>query len=86
MWGFPICDYDLKEYLYSDYDLQIQSQSEMTKAKHVFTHKIWDMTLFKVVVKEKVELDLPLVHWIKLEDLKEYALPTAFKVLLKDLL
>lgn len=88
LWGLACFDYDepLEEsipyWLEENLDLDYVSHEKLKESKHVFTHLIWDMTLIKVIVKDKKVVDFPEVVWIKVESLSEYALPTAFKKLL----
>lgn len=68
------------EYLKQQYKpLRIK---EVKSSKHIFTHKIWNMTNYIVYVEEK-----NLNHiWVEFETLKkQYAIPSAFKVQFKEL-
>lgn len=50
---------------------------------HVFTHKIWHMDGYKIILKEKPNNDF---IWVSLKNLQShYSLPTAFSYFLKDL-
>lgn len=51
------------------------------KEKHVFTHLIWNMPINRIRLKTKLE-EKDLI-WIKIDDLKNIAFPTAFNKLFK---
>lgn len=88
LWGLACFDYEvpleenIRYWLEDNLDLDYVSHEVIKEAKHVFTHLIWDMTLIKVIVKDKKVVDFPEVVWIAPEGLSEYPLPTAFKKLL----
>ncbi|SCZ76429.1 A/G-specific adenine glycosylase [Acidaminobacter hydrogenoformans] len=52
-------------------------------ATHVFTHKVWRMKLVALEAEKPVATELPETRWVRPSELKDYALPTAFKKLLK---
>ncbi|WP_105614502.1 A/G-specific adenine glycosylase [Vallitalea okinawensis] len=90
LWGMPIVERDpnkeagltLIEELEDTYGLEILSIQQSGTAKHVFSHRTWEMTLFDIKVKEQLEPEYPVVNWCTDEELESYALPTAFKKLL----
>jgi len=88
MWGFPAYSYDkdpikaIQEGLKDNYGLEPLDFDVIKEGKHVFTHRIWHMTLYRVRVKKRVDTDLPMNQWIRPEDIQDYPLPTAFKKLL----
>ncbi len=53
------------------------------KAKHVFTHREWHMTAFRVDLAEKTEE--PGLLWVKKEEIAAYAIPSAFSFIKKEL-
>jgi A/G-specific adenine glycosylase len=78
----------LKDYLLSD----TADISEIGEAKHVFTHKTWLMTIYDIHIPDTVEEerssdteqedDFKKI-WVKTNEIESYAIPTAFKKLLK---
>lgn len=90
LWGFPIAEKTLTSdgdsimaELDDNYGLDVLQAEKLGKAKHVFSHRTWNMTIYKVDVTDKVYPEYPSVVWCTEETIKEYALPTAFKKVLK---
>jgi len=52
-------------------------------ATHVFTHRVWKMHLIGFEAAATVETDLPETRWVRPSEIKHFALPTAFKKLLR---
>ncbi|MZQ98418.1 MAG: A/G-specific adenine glycosylase [Acidaminobacter sp.] len=52
-------------------------------ATHVFTHRVWKMHLMGFEAAATVETDLPETRWVRPSAIKHFALPTAFKKLLR---
>jgi A/G-specific adenine glycosylase len=52
-------------------------------ATHVFTHRVWKMHLMGFEAVAPVETDLPETRWVRPSEIKHFALPTAFKKLLR---
>lgn len=52
-------------------------------ATHVFTHRVWKMHLMGFGAAAPVETDLPETRWVRPSEIKHFALPTAFKKLLR---
>ena len=82
LYGLPTIEGHIKEEnIKSVGDLQgfsIQNIIDLGKAKHVFTHRIWDMKGYRIEVAEETE-----GIWADQEELKtRYALPTAFSYFL----
>lgn len=59
------------------------SQKPLGMHKHVFTHRIWHMTLWHFEAKTKVQTDLPEMVWTERQQIQVYALPTAFVKLIQ---
>lgn len=76
--------------LEADYGLRVaQGEADwasavLSEATHVFTHRIWRMKLVGVEAQAPITTDLPETRWVKASELKAYALPTAFRKLLRD--
>lgn len=61
----------------------IEKIKKMIEYKHVFTHKIWNMTSYQIELKEKPKEKY---LWVSLSTLeKKYTLPSAFTPFLKEL-
>lgn len=87
LWGFPrvevqmeeaaqeIIAFDLEERL----GLKVTFIGAQTAKKHVFTHLEWEPTLYFMKANDKVRIDYPVIEWVKLNEINEKALPTAFK-------
>lgn len=95
LWGFPIAEGTtaeeakkaLIEVLETDYGMapttyecEVQPCKEV---RHVFTHRIWTMLAYRCRVVSKLTLEYPEVSWIRKGESTSYALPTAFKKILK---
>lgn len=46
-------------------------------AKHIFTHKEWHMTMYRVQLQQRIPL-LDTQIWVKVNELEQYAIPSAF--------
>lgn len=87
LWGLPIYEETidtLDRLLLEDYELKVTAKTYLRSNKHVFTHLIWEMELYQIEVDCKSFLEYPQNKWIDKEDFKKYALPTAFKKLIKE--
>jgi A/G-specific adenine glycosylase len=75
----------VESYLEENYDLRVRRSAALSQATHVFTHRIWNMTLIHFEAEEAKVTDLPETRWIHPSELKHYALPTAFRKLLRHI-
>lgn len=89
LWGLPTVKLDkgfddglIRDTLLENYGLTATFDAEIVKKKHVFTHLIWDMTLYRYTIKERIHIDEPETAWVHLEGVSDYPLPTAFLKLL----
>ena len=88
LWGFPIQESNqssnlhdyFKVLLKEKYDLELIHSKFIQKKKHVFTHLNWHMSHYELKVSEKESIKNGL--WLKDHELKDYAMPTAFKKLI----
>ncbi len=96
LWGFPAvelssdADFEAEKTALTDWlseylDLNFLSTgtTPASSAKHVFTHKTWQMNLWAVEAEEKIMTDFPEMAWVKRESISNYALPTAFVKLIE---
>lgn len=75
MWEFPNepgirTEKELAEDFYG-------SVTPIGSALHIFSHLEWHMTGFRIDLREKI--DEPDLHWIKKEEIAQYAIPSAFR-------
>ncbi len=92
LWGFPIIEQhvalrqgiSIKEELEALLGTTVELIEPLRKAKHVFSHRTWNMTLYRFKTPKKVSLDCPQTQWIELDQLRNYPLPTAFKKLMPE--
>lgn len=82
---------DLRALLEADYGLETVLNARtggegavLGTATHVFTHKVWQMQLLAFEAAAPVETALPETRWVRPSELRDFALPTAFKKLLKS--
>jgi len=88
MWGLPSVELDgegynvdrLKDYL-KDYGLELDDVDYVGHVKHVFTHQVWEMGIFR----GKVTQDIPLNkgEWKSEKELEEITIGTGYRKVLK---
>jgi A/G-specific adenine glycosylase len=98
LWGFPTVHFDkgshienredsvleaIDSYLRETFDLRADLISVVEGAKHVFTHRIWDMWIYSYGVDKeqisKFRVEDPEVKWVDVDEMARLAFPTAFK-------
>lgn len=90
LWGFPIfelqqgepIDQLIVQYVEEQFGGHVTSTFRFAEAKHVFTHRIWQMVRYDVEVAEAFQVDYPEMKWIMAEEIDAYALSTALRKLL----
>lgn len=90
LWGFPLAEvkeaYEgvsaLEWTLEQTYDLRVDYIGVKNKAKHVFTHLTWHMSLFNFEATQEKYVEYPIMKWVEENELNNYPFPTAFKKLL----
>lgn len=89
LWGLPALEIGKEDswvqtadIVLEQYGFNINEGTIVNEKKHVFTHLIWDMTLFHCKADSIVQIDDPQVVWIPKESFENYALPIAFLKLL----
>lgn len=68
---------------YMDLEVSLVKQLPLGIADHVFTHKVWHMTLWHFEASRLVSVDMPQMTWVRRQDIKDFALPTAFVKLIQ---
>jgi A/G-specific adenine glycosylase len=89
LWGFPIVEKELPQLgqsikleLEEQYGLQVNLEGVKGQAKHIFTHRIWQMTLFHYTAKKDILIEYPEIMWVTYEEMLQFPMPTAFRKLL----
>ncbi|TCK98499.1 A/G-specific DNA-adenine glycosylase [Natranaerovirga hydrolytica] len=94
LWGFPVTErinlhsyVDIEAYMEEAFGLKVNVNQVEEGAKHIFTHLIWHMKLYKCTLKESSQafkkIDYPEILWVNRSELENYAFPTAFKKVFK---
>jgi len=85
LWEYPGISYDpikqkpeqaLRQWL-DDFDVKYNRLTILGSARHVFTHRIWEMTGYKIEAEDTVEI--PGCRWVDRETLETLAFPAALK-------
>jgi A/G-specific adenine glycosylase len=98
LWGFPTVHFEkgshmenpgesilgaIETYLMETFDISANHISVAEGAKHVFTHRVWDMWIYKYEVDDekllKFSVEDPIVKWLEMNEMSQLAFPTAFK-------
>jgi A/G-specific adenine glycosylase len=90
LWGFPLFEAEVGEpieesivqYIETTFRGQVVAVRKSVEAKHVFSHRIWQMTRYDVDIQEVFQVDYPEMKWVKAEEIEAYALSTALRKLL----
>lgn len=86
LWELPNVENHLSEAqakeVLSEMGIRVQSIFALPAAKHIFTHKIWNMTAFKVFTKDSAPT--PYVYASKEAVDTKYAIPSAFAAFMKE--
>lgn len=101
LWGFPSVELPpevdptgdpeaewtaLRHWALENLDLALSDKPVfLGEAQHVFTHKTWHLRLWAFQSSRKVHTDLPQIQWTEPTALKDFALSTAMKKLIKYL-
>lgn len=103
LWGLPSAEGENKteskerllELLEKDFGMSVDGVLEEGKEKHVFTHKTWSMTVYRINYSYKSgdmadwfirEPEKPYNHeklWVAPDKIEDYAISTAFRKILK---
>lgn len=88
LWGFPFVEVDqevmdmseaIQVELEETYGIYCEPPVLWKKGKHVFTHRVWEMSLYKCNVKSTDLSEVITVRWVNLQELHQLPLSTAFK-------
>lgn len=90
LWAFPTCDTTavspmdenrkITAFMEEEYGFKVLVSQHLKGKKHVFTHLVWDVTLYFAVLSEApMQVDYPMNTWLGLEQLETLPFPTAYK-------
>lgn len=86
LWGFPMVEKkgeEKPEMLFEKkYGLKLQPREELGTVQHVFSHRIWVMDTLRCTALSVSE-EASALQWVHREQLKDFAIPTAFQRALK---
>lgn len=85
MWGLPLVEAGSRsseELFYEKYGLKLSHRRNLGSATHVFTHQIWKMEAVFYKLQEESSFS-PVLYWAEESKLENYAIPTAFKRVLR---
>lgn len=86
LWGFPMVEKSREEkpeMLFEEkYGLQLQLREELGTVQHVFSHRVWVMDTLRCTALSVPE-EASALRWVHREQLKDFAIPTAFQRALK---
>lgn len=94
LWGFPVVmDEDSEtahlNYFESHLGYTVTRTGLGPKAKHIFTHRVWNMQVYYYDFKDPEQgletVDDPELRWVSKKDMEALAFPTAFKKLFKGI-
>lgn len=84
LWEFPGVDgsrkKDLAARFAEEYRLQLKVGQHLLDATHVFTHLQWQMRVYEATLVSDADLSgQPDFKWIRIDELEQLAIPTAFQ-------
>lgn len=92
LWTFPLVNVEqwkdaeesLGKLLIQEYGIKISGVRLLSEARHIFTHKIWEMKLFEVSgsIEQVMETEN---YWIELDDVESLAKSKAIQKLLEGI-
>jgi len=102
LWGFPTIEAsnqikakeNLLKYLKKEYSLSINKSIKLGEETHIFTHKTWKMDIYEIdaelnsnfYVREDLDASKTQIMWLKVDDISNYAISTAFKKVISKFL
>lgn len=93
LWAFPSAvrekgwepGSNIIEVLEEEYGIIVDDITYVFDAQHVFTHLKWNMKVYDCKLSSKVVLEYPQVQWVTLDEIGNYAIPTAFMKVLRKI-
>ncbi|ARK29023.1 A/G-specific adenine glycosylase [Halalkalibacter krulwichiae] len=95
LWQFPNIEVTdqvnhqiaLSDFLEKEFDLKIEVQNEVQKVEHVFSHLIWNITVYEaVVINETKKRSGRTFKWVKRNEIEEYAFPVSHQKIIQQTL
>jgi A/G-specific adenine glycosylase len=93
LWAFPSAVREenwesgrsIMEVLKEEYGIRVKDIAYTFDSQHVFTHLKWKMKVYDCKLVSKVALEYPQVQWVALDEIGNYAIPTAFMKVLRKI-
>jgi A/G-specific adenine glycosylase len=85
LWAFPYQavkrddSLTLKDTIFDQFGMRLGQAKLSGQTKHVFTHQLWDMTLYAFEVEEAIWVEDPKMMWATLSDIEAIPMSTAMK-------
>ena len=71
--------------LQESYGIETSDPEPVVEKSHVFTHMKWNMQLFRLKLLSMSDIDYPEIQWVSLKEIDQYAIPTAFLKVIKEI-
>ncbi len=69
-----------------NYQIQVQDPIYAFKKEHIFTHLKWKMRVYFFHIVRSKNMKYPETQWISLDAVSQYAFPTAFMKIIKEII
>lgn len=82
LWCFPMLEGQREEKeliaaVEKKWKLKVKSIIFEQQAKHIFTHQVWEMSIYTITIEEEKEVEG--MEWVKRDQIADLPLPTAMK-------
>ena len=92
LWQFPNIEVsaistqveELKDALQKEYGVVSEIDGEIQQVEHVFSHLIWNITVFEGRVIQHLEGTADRLKWVKLNELELYAFPVSHQKIIQQ--
>ena len=97
LWGLPLWEHPegfletsegqntFVEHMEEQFNIALNYAGSVATAKHVFTHRVWHMTLHQLTSSQLSAIEFPQIVYVTSDELKDYALSTAYHKVLSKL-
>ncbi len=85
-WAFPHVDLaadNLADNVRENFAIELSGAAEVGQVKHVFTHQIWQMKVVRYQTNAIYQVDFPHCRWVSLAEMKQLAISTAMRKVIK---
>ncbi|WP_152608151.1 A/G-specific adenine glycosylase [Halalkalibacter okhensis] len=91
LWQFPNVEVtdgrSVEEHFQASYDIEVVLDEPIQKVEHVFSHLIWNITVYEAQVSGQPDGGQATRKWIPVKDIEKYAFPVSHqKIIQKSLL